>query len=273
MSRPIWTGSINFGLVSIPVEMQMAVHEKTIHFHMLTKDGSCRLRQKLYCPQTGKEYNFNETARGIEIAPDQYAIVEQSEINRLKPEKGRSMEIAQFVDLTAVDPIYYDRIYFLVPGKEAQKAYKLLLDAMLKSEKSAIARFVMRERQYLSLIRPDNNALMLHTLHYADEVETLDAAHLQTLKRVKISAAEMNMAGELIKSMTTPLDLNEYKDEFRAQLQELIDAKVKGKEIANAPDDHERPAPRTINLMEALKKSLVAGPAKSNERHAHRRSA
>src|ERR1700677_1449474 len=115
MRRPIWTGSINFGLVSIPVEMQLVVHEKTIHFHMLSKDGSCRLRRKLFCPQTGKEYDFNDTAHGIEIGPEDYAIVEQKEINRLKPEKGRALEIAQFVDLTAVDPVYYDRVYYLKP--------------------------------------------------------------------------------------------------------------------------------------------------------------
>src|SRR5580658_2710079 len=170
MARPIWTGSINFGLVSIPVEMNMAVHEKSVHFHMLSKDGACRLRRKLVCPDTGKEYDFDQTARGIEIGPEDYVLVDQREINRLKPEKGRSLEIVQFIAPTAIDPVFYDRVYYLKPGKDAKKAYKLLAVAMNESGKSAVARFVMRERQYTAMIRTAGDGLILHTLHYSDEV-------------------------------------------------------------------------------------------------------
>ncbi|HTW93323.1 MAG TPA: Ku protein, partial [Tepidisphaeraceae bacterium] len=173
MPRPIWTGSISFGLVSIPVEMTNVVHEHTIHFHMLTKDGACRLRRKLVCPETGKEYDFGQTARGIEIAPDQYVIIDQREIDRLKPEKGRALEIIQFVDADAIDPIYYDRVYYLKPAKEATKAYKLLLSAMSASGKSALGKFVMRERQYMVILRAAVDGMVLHTLHYADEVEAM----------------------------------------------------------------------------------------------------
>ncbi len=134
MARPIWTGSISFGLVSIPIEMNMAVHEKTVHFHMLTKDGTCRLRRKLVCPDTGKEYDFNQTAKGIEIGPEDYVLVDQREIDRLKPEKGRSLEIVQFIDPKEIDPVFLDHVYYLKPGKDAKKAYKLLVAAMNESK-------------------------------------------------------------------------------------------------------------------------------------------
>jgi DNA end-binding protein Ku len=281
MARPIWTGSINFGLVSIPVEMNMAVHERTVHFHMVTKDGTCRLRRKLVCPDTGKEYDFSQTAKGIEIGPEDYVVVDQREIDRLKPEKGRSLEIVQFVDPSAIDPVFYDRVYYLRPGKDAKKAYKLLAGAMNASGKCALSRFVMRERQYMAMIRTMGQGLVLHTLHYADEIEHVDEEIIAALARIKISTGEMQMAGALIKSMTKELHLEQFKDEFRQQLQALVDAKARGKEITRAPETDERPLPRTINLMEALKKSLAGNSAKHNghnghnghSAHRHRRSA
>jgi len=270
MARPIWTGSINFGLVSIPVELNMAVHEKTVHFHMVTKNGGCRLRRKLVCPDTGKEYDFNETAKGIEIAPNDYVVVDQKEIDRLKPEKGKSLEIIQFVDPSAIDPVYLDRVYYLRPGKDAKKAYKLLAAAMIAAKKCALGRFVMRERQYIVMIRSVEEGMVLHTLHYADEVDHIDEELTSSLEHIKISTGEMRMAGELIKSMTGEPRLEEYKDEFREQLQALVEAKSQGKELKSAPED-DRPIPRTINLMEALKKSLAsAAKANGNGHNGHR---
>jgi DNA end-binding protein Ku len=258
MARPIWTGAISFGLVSIPVEMFMAVHERAVHFHMVTKDGGCRLRRKLVCPDTGKEYDFNQTAKGIEIGPDDYVLVDQREIDRLKPEKGRSLDIVQFIDCKSIDPIYFDRVYHLRPGKDGKKPYKLLTDAMDESGKCALGRFVMRERQYTVLIRTVDDQMLLHTLHYSDEVDHADADLKSDLQHIKLSAPELRMAGELIKSMTKPLHLEEFKDEFREQLQALVDAKSHGKEIKSIPEPKSPPA-RTINLMEALKKSLAEG--------------
>jgi DNA end-binding protein Ku len=272
MARPIWTGSISFGLVSIPVELNMAVHEKTVHFHMLSKDGGCRLRRKLVCPDTGKEYDFSQTARGIEVAPHEYVLVDQKEINRLKPEKGRSLNIVQFIDPAAVDPLFFDHVYYLRPGKDAAKPYKLLATAMESSGKCAMGRFVMREREYVALIRAVESGLILHTLHYADEIDKIDGESAGAMKRIKLSAGEQKMAGELIKSMTGELHMEEFKDEYRRKLQALIDAKAKGKKIAQAAEEDEGPPPRTINLMEALKKSLAAGDGAHNG-HRQRRSA
>jgi len=259
MARPIWTGSITFGLVSIPIEMYMAVHERTVHFHMVTKDGGCRLRRKLVCPDTGKEYDFNQTAKGVEVGPGDYALVDQREIDRLKPEKGRSMEIVQFIEPHAIDPVFFDRVYYLRPGKDAAKPYRLLVAAMSESGKCALGRFVMRERQYMVLIRTLEDELVLHTLHYSDEVDPMDEGVAASMSKVKVSAAEQRMAGELIKSMTRPLHMEEFKDEFREQLQALVDAKTHGKQLAHAPEQKERSIKGTVNLMEALRKSLAAG--------------
>jgi DNA end-binding protein Ku len=270
MSRPIWKGSISFGLVNIPIELVMAVHEKSIHFHMLSKDGTCRLRRKLYCPETGKEYDFQETARGIEIAPEEYALVDKREIDRLKPEKGRAMEILQFTDLKAIDPVYYDRVYYVRPAENSYKSFKLLVEALQKMNKCAIAQFVMRERQYTAVIRVLDEGMVLHTLHYADEVEPIQEAVPQQVQRAKVTTAEVTMATELIKAMSKPLDLDKFKDEFREQLEDLIEAKVKGKELVRASDDREEAPAPTINLMDALRKSLEQRPA---GQHKRRRSA
>jgi DNA end-binding protein Ku len=267
MSRPIWKGSITFGLVNIPIELTTAVREKTVHFHMMSKDGSCRLRRKLYCPESGKEYDFGETARGVEIGPEEYALVDEKEINRLKPAKGRAMEISQFVKLDAVDPVYYDRVYYVRPTSESHKSYKLLVEAMEKSGKCAIARFVMRDREYVAVLRVLKDGMALHTLHYADEVLSLSDELPQGMGKAKVTPAELNIAGELIKSMTKPLHIESFRDEYREHLEELIEAKVKGKELVHAYDETEEEAPRTINLMEALKKSLAA----KGEHHGQRR--
>jgi DNA end-binding protein Ku len=271
MPRPIWKGSLSFGLVSIPVEMHMAVHEKSVHFHMVTKDGGCRLRRKLVCPDTGKEYDFNQTAKGIEVGPNEYVLVDQSEINRLKPEKGQALEIVQFFDLKTIDPLYFDRVYYLLPAKEGRKAYKLLVSAMTESGKSAIGQFVMRERQYTATLRTSGDHLVLHTLHYADEVDPVDEDTTSAVDKLKVSAGEMKMAGELIKAMTRPLHLEEFKDDFRQQLQALVEAKSHGKQVKAAPEP-KRPSGHSVNLMDALRRSL-AGSVKKPQSAARGRTA
>ncbi len=263
MARPIWQGSITFGLVNIPIQLQMAVHDKAINFHMMSQDGTCRLRRKLYCPETGKEFDFGETARGIEIAKGEYAIVDEKEIKRLKPERGHAIEIAQFIQQQEVDPLYFDRVYYVVPTDASIKAYKLLHEAMTRSKRIALAHFVMRERQYLSIIRPLGDGLVLHTMHYADEVLSLDDALPGALSRTKSGAKEIQAAEQLIQTMTHRLDLSSFKDEYRRQVEELIDRKKRGQtvEVADQPD---KPLPPTVNLMDALRRSLKSTPAHSN---------
>ncbi len=264
MARPIWKGSIAFGLVNIPIQLETAVREKTVSFHMLSKDGGCRLRRKLYCPDTGEEFEYGDTARGIEVGKDEYVLVDDKEIEAIRPEKGRTIEIEQFVKISEIDPIYFDRVYFVTPTEGSSKAYRLLHEAMNSTGKIGLARFVMRERQNLAAIRVVDDGIVLHTLHYDDEVLKLEEALPGTLAKVKPAAKELDVAKQLIDAMTHPLELEKFKDDYREQLEALIDRKKSGKKTVAVSDDHDdEPLPRTINLMDALKRSLAKKPVRS----------
>jgi DNA end-binding protein Ku len=269
MARPIWKGSLTFGLVNIPIQLQTAVHDKRVSFHMVSKDGGCRLRRKLYCPETGKEFDFGQTARGIEIGKGEYALVEESEIKKLRPAQGRAIEIDQFVKLQEIDPIYFDSAYFVVPTEASVKAYKLLYDAMSQSGRIAIAHFVMREREYLSAIRVYGEGMVLHTMHYDDEVLSLDDALPKGVEQAKSAAKELQIGRQLIDAMTRPLDLSSFKDEYRERLEKLIDQKKHGQPVI-AEENDGKPIPRTTNLMDALRRSLTTSkPHNGNGHNGH----
>ena len=256
MARSIWTGSITFGLVNVPVKLVTAVRDKTIHFHMLSEDGTCRLRRKLYCPETEEEYDFKKAARGYEIAPEQYVLVNEEEIERARPEAGRAIEIEEFVELSKIDPIYYNRPYYLVPDESGAKAYQLLLEAMEKTQRVAIARFVMRKKQYVAAIRPREDVLVLETMHYADEVASVEDLG-GAPKDVDVPKKQMQVAEKLIEELASDeFDPSRYHDEYRERLEELIESKAEGEETISAAAEEEEPPPKAINLMEALEKSL-----------------
>lgn len=263
MARSIWKGSIAFGLVNIPVQLETAVREKSVSFHMLSKDGSCRLRRKLYCPDTGEEFEYSDTARGIEVGKDQYVLVDEKEMESIRPERGRTIEIEQFVKLDEIDPIYFDRVYFVTPTEGSSKAYRLLHEAMATTGRIGLARFVMRERQNLAVIRVMEEGIVLHTLHYDDEVLKLEESLPSTLSKVKPAAKELDVAKQLVVAMTHPLDLSKFKDDYREGLEALIERKRSGKKTVAVSDDHDEPLPRTINLMDALKRSLATKPVRS----------
>jgi DNA end-binding protein Ku len=262
MPRPIWKGAISFGLVNVPVQLEMAVHEKGVRFHMMSKDGTCRLRRKLYCPETGKEFDFEDTARGIEVGNGDYVILDEDEIKSLRPESGRAIEISQFAALEDLDPIYFEKAYLLVPTEESSRPYKLLYEAMQRSGKVAIAQFVMRERQYLCAIRVVGDGLVLHTLDYVDEVESIDESLPAATKRAKPSPKEVEVALQLVESMTRPLDLSEFHDQYRQDLEKLVERRKKGETVKVAGPAEEKPATGTVDLMDALRRSLrSSGPA------------
>ncbi len=274
MARPIWKGSITFGLVNIPIQLNTAVREKTVSFHMLSKDGTCRLRRKLVCPDTGEEVDFGDTTRGIEVGKDEYVIIDAKEIDKLKPEKGKTIEIEQFVKLEEIDPIYFDKAYYIAPGDGGSKAYKLLVEAMSDSGRIALARFVMRERQSLCALRIAGEGIILHTMHWPDEVLDIEENLPSTLTKQKPVAKEMQIAQQLIEAMTKPLDWGEYHDDYREKLEKLIDAKAKGKDTKQVYDEaEEEDVPRNINLMDALKRSLAQNKPARQTRHPRRKSA
>jgi len=272
MARPIWKGSINFGLVNIPIQLETAVREKSVSFHLLSKDGSCRLRRKLVCPDTGEEVDFGDTARGIEVGKDEYVLLDEHELEQIRPEKGRAIAIEQFVELSEIDPIYFDRVYFITPADGSARPYKLLFEAMKESRKLGLARFVMRGRQNLAALRVMGEGMVLHTMHYSDEVLSLDDVLPGTLTKAKLPEKEIAVARQLIQAMTGPLDLAAYKDDYREEVEKLIERKRSGRKTVIAADDHEEePPPPTINLMEALKRSLNSKPSRGNGRLAHPR--
>ncbi|MDZ4754425.1 MAG: Ku protein [Phycisphaerae bacterium] len=271
MARSIWSGSISFGLVNVPVRLLPAVREQNVQFHLMTPDGSCRLRQKLYCPETGQEYEYREAARGVEISPGRYVMFEGDELASLRPQGGRVMNVEQFVAIEQIDPVYYDRSYYLLPDEGGEKAYALLTAAMEQSGRAAVVRFVMRNRENLAVVRSRNGTVVLHTLYYHDEVlepDALDpgpedskpvrkklASKAGSSRELKAPSRELKVAEQLIKALDQDFDPTAFEDTFRHDVQELIERKSEGEEIvtpATASDD----VPPVYNLMDALKRSL-----------------
>lgn len=254
MARALWRGVISFGLVNIPVKLYSAVRDRRVHFHMLSEDGTCRLRRKLYCPETGEEYDFQQAARGYEIAPDQYVIIKDDELEKLEAESGRAIELDAFVDVVDIDPIYYDRPYYLAPDETGAKGYQLLLRTMADRGKAGMGTLVMRNREYVVALRPIGEVIGVETMRYADEVRAADK-ELELPEPVELSSQERGLAHKLIEALEKDFDPEQYQDEYRERLTELIESKAEGEEIVTqSPKEKKRG--EVINLMEALKKSL-----------------
>jgi DNA end-binding protein Ku len=263
MARAIWSGAISFGLVNIPVKLYSAVQRKTVRFNQLDGKDNTRIQQKRVNPDTGDEVPFDRLVKGYEISPDRYVIIEPAELDSLQPEKTRTIDIQDFVDLHEIDPIYYDHPYYLAPGTGAEKAYKLLYDAMDASEKVGIARVVIRSKEQLVAIRPLGGILAMETMLFSDEVVPPDdVADLPDDKKTKVSKKEVDMAQQLIESLTTEFDPSQYRDEYRDAVIEMIERKAEGHEIEiSAPADD---APDEVpDLMAALEASISSSKRQS----------
>lgn len=255
MARAMWSGSISFGLVNIPVKLFVAVREQNIHFHMLHDDDNARLQRKLVSSTTGKEVKNENIVRGYEVGSDEYVIVSDRELESLSPKASRTIEIHDFVKQDEIDPLYYDRPYYLAPGEHAAKSYRLLVAAMTKSKRVAIAKFVMRQKEYLAALRPIDGVISLTTMHFADEV--LAAKEVEGISHdVKVDDREVKMAQHLIDQLSASFKPEKYHDEYRDRVMELIEKKTKGEKIVTQPAVAERPN-RVVNLMAALEQSLA----------------
>jgi DNA end-binding protein Ku len=258
MPRSIWSGAISFGLVNVPVKLYSAVSRKTVRFHQLNGETGNRIQQKRVDPETGDEVPYEQIVKGFELTKDRYVIVTPDELDTLDPEKTRTIDIEDFVDLDDIDPIFYDHPYYLVPDKGAAKAYGLLLNAMEASGKVAIARVVIRSKEQLVAIRPaEGNVLTMETMIFADEVvDPQDLEDLPAAKELKASDRELKMAQQLIDSLSSDFEPEKYRDEYREKVLELIERKAAGEEIAVQP---EAPKPKEVpDLMAALEASLAA---------------
>ena len=261
MPRAIWSGAISFGLVNIPVKLYSAVSKKTVRFHQIDAESGGRVRQKRVGPD-GEEIAYEQIVKGYEIGPDRYVTISPEELEGLEPQKTRTIDIEDFVDLEQIDPIYYDHPYYLAPDTGAAKAYKLLVDAMEDSGKVAVARVVLRSKEHLVAIRPRDGALAMETMLFADEV--ISAESLEELAAgdgdVKTSDRELAMANQLLDSLASDFEPEKYRDEYRERVLDLIERKAQGETIVI--EEPEAEPEKVPDLMAALEASIAASKPK-----------
>ncbi len=279
MARAIWTGAISFGLVNVPVKLYAATSPKTVRFHQLSSKTGARIRQKRVDPSTDEEVPYEEIVKGYEITPDRYVMIDPEELDALNPKATKTIDIEEFVDLDEIDPIYYDHSYYLAPTAGGAKPYRLLLDAMRESGKVGIGRVVLRSKQQLAALRPTGDVLTLTTMLFGDEVLKPDRLdELDSVAEAEATDRELKMAEQLIDSLSAEWDPNEFHDEYRQQVLDLIERKAAGEEIAPQPQAEEPAA--APDLMAALEASLAAvqsdgakpakGPAKEPAKEAEK---
>jgi DNA end-binding protein Ku len=253
--RSLWSGAISFGLVNVPVKMMTAVSPKDVRFNQLHAKDHSRIQQKRFCAEEGVEVPFDELVKGYEVRPGAYVVIEPEELDGLDPVATHTIDILEFVDLEQIDPVYFDKPYYLVPDSRAEKPYALLAQALERSGKVAIAKFVMRTKEYLAAIRSTKGALVISTLLYGDEVvpiETLNTPGLET----ELTERELKMAEALIESLTEKFDPEKHEDTYREKVMELIRQKDEGEEIVIQAEGEE--PKRVEDLMAALEASVQA---------------
>jgi DNA end-binding protein Ku len=252
-AHSIGSGTISFGLVSIPVKLFPATSSQSVSFNLLHAKCGNRIKQQRFCPVCNEVVERDALVRGYEFAKDQYVRVTDEELKGLEGEASQAIEISQFVPLSKVDPVFYERSYYLGADKGGEKAYRLLTSAMDKVDKVALAKFVMRGKENLVLVRPTQNGLMMHTMYFGDEVRNFE--EIPKGESAKISDAEINLAIRLIDELSNDgFDPAEFEDEYRQRVLDLINKKAEGEEITIAAPQPKRA--QVIDLMAALKESL-----------------
>jgi DNA end-binding protein Ku len=252
MARAIWSGSISFGMVSIPVKLHGATESKDISFHLLHSTCGTRLKQVRWCPTDEVEVPWSETVRGYEYAKDQYVTLTDEDFEKLPLPSKHVIELSGFVEEQEIDPVFYEKSYFLSPDERAEKPYALLLRALEKKKLTALATITIRKKEQLCALRPRDEVLMLETLFYPDEVRKESGVDLSG---AKVSDRELDMAFTLIELLRKPFDPAEYHDSYREALAQLIEAKLEGRQVVKAPPARET---RVIDLADALRKSVEA---------------
>jgi DNA end-binding protein Ku len=248
------SGTISFGLVSIPVRLYTAASSGNVSFNQLHSVCGSRIRQQTFCPTCNRTVERAELVRGYEFAKDQYVQVKDDELKALEGEASKTIDIAEFVPLAEVDPIYFEKTYYLGPDKGGEKPYRLLADAMEKAGQVALAKYVMRGKESLVLIRPAQGGLMLHTMYFADEVRNFD--EVDKGQSAKIREGELDLALQLINGLAAEhFSPERYTDEYRHRVLGMINQKVEGQEVTVS--EPAAPRAQVIDLMEALKESLA----------------
>ena len=259
MARPVWSGSISFGLVNVPVKAYSAVRDHDVHFHQLDKRTGARVRIKRVSEDDGKEVESDDIELGYEIRKDHYVTFDPAEIADLRPTSTRSVEVTDFVDLDDIDPIYYERTYWLGAADEsAHKAYALLLAAMEQRNRAAIGTVVMRNKQYLAAIRPLDGALAMSMMRFADEI--VPRADVDVPKASKADARSLKVATQLIDALSADWQPEQYHDTFAEELRRIMKAKDAGKKVR--PEKASAASANVVDLMEALQASVDAAKSR-----------
>lgn len=254
--QTVWKGAISFGLVHVPVKMHAATENRDIHFRQLHRECKMPISQHKHCPHCNKEVSTQDIVRGFEYEKDKYVIIKDEELEAIKPESARTIKILDFVDLTEIDPIYFEKPYYLSPDLSGADAYMLLLEAIKQTNKIGVAKINIRSKSSLAAIRVVDNCLCLETMHFPDEIRSL--SHVPNLPQIaNINDKELEMAKLLVNQLTGSFDPSKYTDEYRVALYQLIETKIADKsiDVISAPA-----AAKTniVDLMSALKASIEA---------------
>src|SRR4051812_35655653 len=270
MPHAIWSGSLSFGLVSVPVKAYSAVHDHNVHFHQLQKDTGARIQYDKVSAKTGKSVDADDIEKGFELSKGKYVVVDTAELDALQPRTTRTIDITDFVDLAAIDPIYYEHTYWLAPdGEAAERAYRLLLAAMESSQRAAVGTVVMRNKQYLAAIRPLDGALAMSTMRFADEVVPRTKIAGIPTARSKPAPKEMALAQQIIDSLAAKWDPKRYHDTYTDELKDLIERKAKGEDIT-VDAEEKAPSGNVVDLMAALQASLERKPKQTASKTARK---
>ena len=253
--RSIWRGAISFGMVSIPVKLYSATEQKDVRFRLLHKTAGAPIQEKRICTADGQEVEWKDLVRGYEVGKGEYVILDPEEIDAAKPESATTVEIGDFVKLTEVDPIYFEKSYFLEPTDVGAKPFTLLKRALEETERSAVARVVIRTKERLALIRPYDDTLILETMFWPDEIRSTGSLDVPEGDEARVRSKELEMARSLVENLSDRFKPGEYRDEYRAALEELIARKLKGEQRSAK---RRKPEPKVTDLMEALKRSVEA---------------
>jgi len=260
MPRAMWKGAISFGLVTIPVAVYPATEEKTLRFNQLHDEDGGRVRYKRVCEKDGEEVTFEHIVKGYEVEKDRYVVLTDEDLNAIPVESSRAIDIHRFVDLDEIDPVMFKKSYYLVPEETGAKAYSLLREAMADDGRVGIAKVSFRDKEHLAALRFKDEAFVLETMYWPDEIREADFGGVDV--SAKVRGQELEMAKQLIESLSGDWNPEEYSDEYREAMLQIVEAKLNGQEIeVVAPE----PTAKVVDLMEALKASVAAAKKEADE--------
>jgi DNA end-binding protein Ku len=251
--RAIWKGAISFGMVTIPIKLYAATEQRDVRFRLLHRKDGAPIEEKRFCTEEGKEVEWDDLVRGYEISKGEFVVLEPDEIDEAKPPSGTTIDIGDFVQSEEIDPIYYEKSYFLEPTDVGAKPFTLLKRALEETDRVAVARVTIRTKERLATVRVYDGTLVLETMFWPDEIRSTGALDLPEGKATDVKAKELKMAESLVETLSGKFEPESYTDTYRAALEELIEQKMKGEERRAR---RRKPEPKVIDLMEALQASV-----------------